>query len=117
MSPSAFLPLLLQGTIKSRLFAVLFVSHSAMTGMPIAIASCTAFLSGQASVTRIIFVSIYVSNCGFVRIPGGNLPVYALQPVYFSNACTAFQPFSRLETMSTSSGANAESIVAAILSR
>ena len=52
-----FFTLLLHGTTKSMLLDWLFVSHNAITGIPIFNASLIAFLSGHASVTSIIFAS------------------------------------------------------------
>src|SRR3989338_1952091 len=73
--------------------------------MPILIASVMAFLSGQESVTNNIFIYIYLSNCGFVKIPGGYLPAKTLDPVIFPNSLTDFHPFSLLLTIKISSGA------------
>ena len=75
-----------------------------MTGMPICSASFIAFLSGHASVTKMSLTSMYVSNCGFVSIPGGYRPANTFVPVCRPNAFTAFHPFSRLLTMSMSCG-------------
>src|SRR3989344_7943658 len=102
--PTDFFPLLLQGTTRSNRFDWLFVSHKAITGTPTLPASSTAFLSVQGSQTMINFGSVKVVKFGFVKIPGGYLPLITLMPVNCCNFFNAFQPFSRLLRIKISSG-------------
>ena len=73
-----------------------------MTGMPTIRASFIAFLSGHASVTRIILASVKISSWGFVKIPGGYLLLKTFVPVNLPKSLTASQPFSLLLTISMS---------------
>src|SRR3989344_1855771 len=102
INPKLFFPLLLQGRTKSTLTLVLFVSHNAITGIPIFIASLIAFLSGQESTTKINLASVNVSKALFVNIPGGYLPAKTLIPVNSENILTISQPFSLLQTIKIS---------------
>ncbi len=90
------------------------MSHSPITGIPTFIASATAFLSGQASVTIIIFASMKSLSCGFVNTPGGYLPAKYFAPVAFENIFTGFHPFSLLQTTTISSGEYFASMFVAI---
>src|SRR3989344_1372834 len=115
-NPKLFFPLLLHGITKSTSLVSLLVSHKAITGMPIFLASLITFLSGWGSHTNINLVSIKFSRLGFVKIPGGYLPVNTLIPVNFENNSTECHPFSLLQTTTTSSGLNwANNLAASII--
>ncbi len=101
---SAFLPWLFVGITKSTFAVELFVSQSAISGMPVLTPSCKACASVIGSVKTNTKGSMKYSDPGFVKVPGINLPAIAFAPVTSANILTGWWPYSLADTTTIEEG-------------
>ena len=107
--------MLFTGITTSTLHNKFSVSHNATTGIPFCFASITAWESDLGSVTTNIFGSINLAYCGFVKVPGMNLPGIVFVPVTSPNFLTGDWPYCLVDTTRISSGSFLDNYLAATI--